>query len=100
MLKNHNKAEIYDKWLNSSPIILPRKFQIKHITDEPEGQRYLREKLASEKMKTEVELLKLRAQNHEQKYTKIDDEMLFELTTHSNEQSLEHVIKLWKDECQ
>lgn len=49
--------------MNSTPLILPRKFQIKPISDEPEQQRYLHLKLLLERMR--IELLKLRANNHE-----------------------------------
>lgn len=49
-------------------------------------------------MKTEIELLKLNTNNHEQKYKIIDNEMIKELKLPTNEQFLQNVTKLWKDD--
>lgn len=100
MIKNNYKAGIYERWLNSSPKILPRKFQIKPILNEPEQQRQLREKLALEKLKTEIELLKLRGQNNEQKYISIDEKIYTELKKYAEGECLENVNKLWKTSCE
>ena len=35
MLKNRNKTDIYENWISSTPIILPRKLQVEQISDEP-----------------------------------------------------------------
>ena len=35
-LRNENLAATYEQWRNSTPIVLPRKFQIKQISNEPE----------------------------------------------------------------
>ena len=79
MLKNRNKSEIYEKWMNSTPIILPKKLQIKPIPDEPEVQRRLRERMSLDKMRMETELLKLRADTNEEKFKSIDENMKSEL---------------------
>ena len=100
MLKNYNKAEIYEKWLNSTPLILPRKLQIKPITDEPEQQRRLRERMSLDKMSTEIELLKLRGSTNEEKYKAIDNEMFEEFSKKSEGLLLENIKKLWMEECE
>uniref|UniRef100_A0A0L8FN67 Uncharacterized protein n=1 Tax=Octopus bimaculoides TaxID=37653 RepID=A0A0L8FN67_OCTBM len=82
MIKNNHKAEIYERWLNSTPIILPHKFQIKRIPNEQDQRRQLRENLTLEKMKTEIELLKLRALSNEEKLKNIDEEIYNELKKH------------------
>lgn len=60
MIKNVNKTEIYENYINFTPLILPCKHQIKLIHNEPKQDRTLREKIAMEEMKAAIELLKLR----------------------------------------
>ena len=100
MLKNSNKTEIYEKWITSTPIILPRKLQVKSISDEPERQRRLREKMALDKFHTEIELLKLRAESNEEKYKSVDEQMAIEISKKADGTLYENVIKLWEEECE
>ena len=100
MLKNSNKAEIYQKWLTSTPMVLPRKLQIKAIIEEPDQQRRLREKLSLDKMHNEIELLRLRGSANEQKLQDIDHEMNELITSKAEGGIREEVLKLWKQECE
>ena len=100
MLKNGNKADIYEKWSTSTPIILPRKLQVKLIPDEPEQQRRLREKMALDKFRMEIELLRLRAESNEQKFKSIDEQMEVEISKKAEGILYENTIKLWKEECE
>lgn len=50
-------------------------------------------------MKTEIELLTLGANNHEQKYKIIDNKIITEFESHTNEQLLQNITKLWMDDC-
>lgn len=78
MLNDNSKAEIYERWLNSTQIIVPRKLQIKAIPEEPDTQRRLREKMSFDNMNTEVELSQLRAGSNEKIYQDKDDIMFEE----------------------
>ena len=78
-IKNKNKAEVYTSWINSNPIVVPRKFQMKQILNENEAHRKIRERLALESFNGEVELLTLRALPNEDKLKKIDQEMKEEI---------------------
>ena len=100
MLKNSNKADIYEKWITSTPIILPRKLQVKCIPDEPEQQRRLREKMSLDKFRMEIELLRLRAETNEQKYKSIDEQMQEEISKKAEGTLYDSTIKLWNEECQ
>ena len=100
MIKNHNKAEIYEKWINSTPIILPRKLQIKPIREEPEQQRRLRERMSLDKMNMEIELLRLRSSANEERYKDIDVQMEREIKEKADGILCENVMKLWKEECE
>ncbi|CAC5415570.1 unnamed protein product [Mytilus coruscus] len=99
MLKNNSKAEIYEWWLNSTPMIVSRKLQIKAIPEEPDTQRRLCEKMSLDKMNTEVELFQLRAGSNEKSYQDIDDLMFEEFAKKADGNLLEQICKLWKDEC-
>ena len=63
-VRNENLAATYEQWRNSTPIVLPRKFQIKQISNKPEDQRRKRERQVLDNFRTEKELLELRSQSH------------------------------------
>lgn len=66
MIKTIYKAEIFDFWRNLSPLILPRKIQIKLIVNEKEQQTRPMNEIALGKGKRITELLKFRGKNDEQ----------------------------------
>ena len=98
-LKNHNKAEIYLSWLQTSPITLPRKLQFKEIPDEPEPQRRRREKLAMDNFQAEIDLLQMRARANEEKFETTDFEMEQLIKEKSNGNVQKNLIQLWKSDC-
>ena len=75
MERNENTAKIYETWKNSSPVIIPRKLQMNPIREEPLAQTKLREKQVPLNLETELELMKLRGESHQEKYQQIDKEM-------------------------
>ena len=60
-------------------MIIPRKFQLQEINDEPDDQRRLREKRVFEDYRIERELLELRAGSHESQYQTTDNSMTQEI---------------------
>ena len=60
---------------NNSPVIIPRKLQMKQINGEPLTQTQLRERQVIFNFQSEIELMKLRAESPEESYKKIDKEM-------------------------
>lgn len=74
-LCNGNLSKVYEDWRNTTPIVLPRKFQIKRITNEPDDQRRKGERQVLNNFRTEKELLELRSQSHMQHVERIDVEM-------------------------
>ena len=66
MIRNENTAKIYETWKNNSPPIIPRKMQMQPIKGEPEAQTKLREKQVLQNFQTEMELMKSRAESHEE----------------------------------
>ena len=99
MIRNENTAKIYETWKNNSPPSIPRKMQMQPIRGEPEAQTKLREKQVLQNFQTEMELMKLRAESHEEKYQKIDSEMEEIISKKVNGQRKDHLKKLWKEEC-
>ena len=69
------------------------------IKGEPEAQTKLREKQVLQNFQTEMDLMKLRAESHEEKYQKIDSEMEEIISKKVNGQRKDHLKKLWKEEC-
>ena len=99
MVRNENTAKIYETWKNSSPVIIPRKLQMNPIREEPLAQTKLREKQVLLNLETELELMKLRGESHQEKYQQIDKEMEDIINKKINGQRRELLNKLWKEDC-
>ena len=99
MMKNAEKAKLYNTWLSSGPTILPRKFQIPSIKGEPENQRVRRERLALEQFKTEIDLLQMRSKYNEDKYHSLDEKVLSFLKTKMSSSVFNILTRMWNDEC-
>ena len=99
MIRNENTAKTYEIWQTNSPVIVPRKFQIKPIRGEPLSQIKLREKQVAFNIQSEIDLMKLRAESHEERYQTIDKEMHEQFNKKVSGQKRELVKKLWKEEC-
>ena len=99
MIRNENTAKTYEIWQTNSPVIVPRKFQIKPIRGEPLSQINLREKQVAFNIQSEIDLMKLRAESHEERYQTIDKEMHEQFNKKVSGQRRELVKNLWKEEC-
>ena len=97
-LRNENLAATYEQWRNSTPIVLPRKFQIKQISNEPEDQRRKRERQVLDNFRTERELLELRSQSHMQHVETIDEEMSGIIADKCSGQRRQMLLKLWTED--
>ena len=56
-MRNENIAKVYENWPNTTPIVSPRKLQLKEIIEEPDNQRRLRERRVLDMYRSEKELL-------------------------------------------
>ena len=74
------------------------KFLIKHIPNESEEERAVRQSAAFAKFQAEIELLKIRASRHENKLKAIEEEMKDLLTSTYNDEILQQLEKMWADE--
>jgi hypothetical protein len=99
MVKNSQKAKIYDKWLLSGPRVMPRKLQITEIRGEPENQRVRREKLVLENFKTERDLLQMRGKQNEDKYKSIDINVQTFFENKVPPFIFNNLMKKWNEEC-
>ena len=99
MIRNNNTAKIYEEWMVNSPIIIPKKLQIKEISGEPLEQTQRRERQCLDNYRAEKDLLELRAECHERQYKHIDQEMLDLIKQKSSGRNQEQLIKMWKGEC-
>jgi len=98
-LRNTNVHKIYSEWLEDGTF-LPRKFHPKPICGEPEDQKKLRIELAKEKMRTEAQLCKLRAQSHWEKSEEIDADMMKLIEQKADGQIREHLKEMYRKECE
>ena len=99
MIKNAEKAKLYNAWLGSEPKVIPRKLQIPEIKGEPENQRIRRENLALEQFKTERDLLEMRGQYNEDKFKSIDRDIQEFWDNKIPDSAFQILMKMWKNEC-
>ena len=72
---------------------------MKQIRGEPITQTKLREKQVIFNIQSEIELMKLRAESHEERYQATDKEMQELLEKKLSGQRKELMKKMWKEEC-
>ena len=89
----------YETWKNNSPVIVPGKLQTSKINSEPLAQTQLREKQVMFNFQSEIELMRLRAESHEERYKIIGSEMNNILEKKLSGQRKEMTKQFWKEEC-
>ena len=70
--KNEKMAETYKKWQESTPPVIPRKFKPRAIKGENEASKKVRMEMAVNKMKSEVMILNVKAQDQKQQFEAFD----------------------------
>lgn len=74
-INNAYHAEQFEKWLEKAEPILPRKFRIKPIREEPNDQTNIRIEVAKERLRGEIQLLRLRSNKSRENVIEYDTEM-------------------------
>ena len=85
-----------ETWKDAAPMVIPRKFQMKQIDGEPLSQTQRREKQVMYNFQTDIELLQLRADSHEEKCQTIDKAMEELISQKTTGQRRAMIIQLWK----
>lgn len=99
-INNANDAEQYEKWLGEDNPILPRKFRITEINGEPEDQKNVRANMAIERVKAEIQLLRMRSEKSQEKVINIDEQMIQELRKKADGKILEILENRWRSDCE
>ena len=99
--KNEKMSEIYERWYQSEPPVVPKKFKAKQIPGETEEQKKVRLKLSCDKMRCEANIMKIRAENYPVKLARITDEVSKEIfkSYEENSDTANQLQELWKREC-
>ena len=97
-LRSNNTANVYEEWRNRTPIVLPQKLQIYSINGEPDDQTRRRERQVLDNFQTEWDLLNMRADSHEERYRRIDEEMSSLFSEKASERVKEKLLEMWKNE--
>lgn len=98
-INNANHAEQFEKWLEKAEPILPRKFRIKPIREEPYDQRNIRIEVAKERLRGEIQLLRLRSNKSQEKVIEYDTEMEKVLKNKASGRVLEIFLNMWESDC-
>lgn len=99
-INNACDAEQYEKWLGEDLPILPRKYRITEIPGEPEEQKNIRANMAVERVKGEIQLLRMRSENSQNKVIEIDEQMGSELKKKASGRILDILENTWKADCE
>ena len=92
------KSSIYI-YIYTTPILIPRKLQIKEKIEERDNQRRLRERRVLDMYRSEKELLELRAGQHEELLRRTDQEIVDLISKKATGQRKKILISWWKEEC-
>ena len=80
-------------------MIVPIRLQMSKINGEPLAQTQIREKQVMFNFQSEIELMRLRIESHEERYKRIDSEMDDIIEKNLSGQRKEMIRKLWREEC-
>ena len=97
--KAKTTAETFEKLLEEDPPKMPRRFLPKGIPNEEEEETKIRQEISLENFKAEIRLLHVRAKSYEQKFTKIDVQMVENFTEKYTENVVDHLKEFWFQDC-
>ena len=81
------------------PLRMPRKFLRTFIKNENKEELEIRRQLAIEKFKSEINLQEKRSEKYQERFIKIDAEMITHLTGHfENNEVCDALIKEWESD--
>lgn len=78
---------------------MPRKFRIKPIREEPYDQRNIRIEVAKERLRGEIQLLRLRSNKSQEKVIEYDTEMEKVFKNKASGRVLEILLNMWESDC-
>lgn len=78
---------------------MPRKFLPKAIENECEEETKIRQSIALEGFKAEIRLLEVRSRNYEQRFTKIDSDMIQYFSEKYTEDVVDQLKEFWIEDC-
>ena len=101
--KHYKAKETYETLSNllvMDPPLTPRKFVPRFIKNENEEELEIRRQLAIEKFKSEINLQKNPSEKYQERFMKIDAEMITYLTGYfENNEVCDTLIKEWETDC-
>ena len=100
-LYNTKIAEIYSSWRQNDPPQIPKKFQPKPIPGEKEEQRQARIILAKDQMKSEIQIMKIKADSYQKTFESIDNQMVknIEEKLSDIQDAIEKAKLSWQEAC-
>ena len=97
-LRNNETANIYSKWQRQEPPVIPKKFQPKPFVREKDQQTQIRLLLATDQMKSEMNIMKIKTEDYERQFKTTDLQMISDILQNSTR--LQEIAKEeWKRQC-
>ena len=95
-IRNGGHLKFYEKWISSTPIIVPKKFQKAEFINEREDQRMLGERAVLQDFRMEIEMLKLREDSCIERIRRLDTEVEEMIVGKCYSPPSDYLINLWK----
>ena len=92
-------ADLYTEWIKADSPIIPNKFKSRPVTKETDGERRIKISLSIEKMKSDVEIRRLRAKRHTENFTDLDTKMSEEINKLAAGELKKILINMWEKDC-
>lgn len=89
-------ADVHERWIEQTPIVIPKRLQQFEINNEREDQKMLRERSVIQNFRTEIEMDKLRVESCVERIRKLDAEMEEIILTKCSGRVANYLIDLYK----
>lgn len=95
-VRNEGYHTRHTKWINSTPMVIPRRLQKSEFRNENEDQKILRERATLQEYRNEIEMEKLRFESCMESVRRLDTEMEEIIYSKSTGKVAEFLIEMWK----
>lgn len=97
-IRSEHLANTYEQWKQRENIILPMKYRVKSVRNEPEEETKIKVNLAMQKMEAEITLLRIRIPKYKTKYDKCDKEIQNIIEQRIDGEIKDQLKDLWQKE--
>lgn len=99
-IRSNTVATIYNSFLSSEEIFIPKKFREKVTKQDSQEQMKIKKELSIQKLQAQIKIMEIKTIQYTKKYQEIDEELLKNIKESSPERFQHSLFDLWKSDCQ